>query len=241
MPPSSISSRTPAASVARAPEGGSSASRYCSNAARITRATRAASAGTAARTGSPAALPRLPERTLPSDARGGHPLGGPDARRSPRRCPLRRPPRRPGGACHHGCGRARRRPRRRDRGRLPGLREPGRRGQPQRRTYGVAPGGPAGLGRRSDPEPAVRVRARRRDRGLPCGAGGRRRPVRGRRRRVDEPRSARHGQARARVPARRPDRLRHDARMEIPNPRMAASSRSNRWAKPPKTSPNDIP
>ena len=58
-------------------------------------------------------------------------------------------------------GRARRGRRRRDRGRLRRLREPGGRGQPERRADGRAPRRAAGLGRRRDGEPALRVRALR--------------------------------------------------------------------------------
>ena len=68
---------------------------------------------------------------------------------------------------------------------------------------------------------------------------GRRRPVRRRRRRVDEPRAARDGEARRRVPARQPDRLRHDARLALPEPADGgACSRSSRWARRARTSPS---
>ena len=105
-----------------------------------------------------------------------------------------------------------------DRRRLLRLREPGRRGQPQRRPHGRAARGTPGLGRRCHAQPALRVRPLGGRLGLPRG---RRRRRGGRRRgrcRVDEPRAARHGQAGHGVPARRRDGLGHDARLALPEP-----------------------
>ena len=106
----------------------------------------------------------------------------------------------------------------RDRGRLPRLREPGGRGQPQRRAHGRAARGAARVGGGRDRQPALRVGAVRGRRRLPRDRGRRRRPLRRGRRRVDEPRAARHGQAGRGVPARRPDDVRHDARLALPEP-----------------------
>ncbi len=83
----------------------------------------------------------------------------------------------------------------RDRGRLPRLREPGGRGQPQRRAHGGAARGAAGVGRRRDREPALRLGALGGRRRVPRDRGRRRRPLRRGRRRVDEPRAARDGEA----------------------------------------------
>ena len=66
-----------------------------------------------------------------------------------------------GGAC--------RRRARRDRGRLVRLREPGGRGQPQRRADGGAPRRPARVRRRRDRQPPVRLRTLRRRRRVPRG------------------------------------------------------------------------
>ena len=106
----------------------------------------------------------------------------------------------------------------RDRGRPLRLRQPGRRGQPQRRTHGGAARGAARVRRRRDRQPPVRVGARRRRLRVSRRRRGRRRPVRGRRRRVDEPRAARDGQAGHGVAARKPGRLRHGARLALPEP-----------------------
>ena len=53
---------------------------------------------------------------------------------------------------------------------------------------------------------------------LSRGDRGRRRPLRRRRRRVDEPRAVRDAEARQAVPARRPAALRHDARLALRQP-----------------------
>ena len=90
------------------------------------------------------------------------------------------------------------------------LRQPGRRGQPQRGAHGAAAGGPAGFGSGRDGQPAVRVGP---ERGRLCGAGDPRRRDRSRhrrRRRVDDARAAGHGQGAGGVPAQRADRGHHD-------------------------------
>ena len=165
---------------------------------------------------------------------------------------VRTPVGRYGGGAGRACGptiwRRSRSPRRwsapgvdpaRDRGRLPRLREPGGRGQPQRRPDGGAAGGAARIGRRRDAEPALRLGPLGRRRRLPRDRRGRRRPVRGGRRRVDEPRAARDRQAGRRLPARRPDDVRHDARLALPEPgAWRRSSRSSRWARRARTWPS---
>ena len=105
-----------------------------------------------------------------------------------------------------------------DRGRLARLREPGGRGQPQRRAHGGAARRPARVGRRRHRQPALRVGSRGDRRRMPRGDRRRRRPLRRRRRRVDVARAARHRQARHGVSARRPHALRHDARLALPEP-----------------------
>ena len=73
--------------------------------------------------------------------------------------------------------------------------------------------------RRRDGQPALRVGARGRRLRLPRGRRGRRRPVRRRRRRVDEPRAAGDGEARhARFPRGNQIVVRHDARLALPEP-----------------------
>ena len=115
-------------------------------------------------------------------------------------------------------GRPGRRARRGDRGRLARLREPGGRGQPQRRADGGAARRPARVGCRRHGEPAVRLGPRCDRRRLPGGDRRRRRPLRRGRRRVDVARAARDGEAGRRLAARRPDALRHDARLAVPEP-----------------------
>ena len=134
----------------------------------------------------------------------GRPLGGAHAGRPLRRRARGRAARRPRGDRDRGGGRARRRRPGRDRGRLPRLREPGGRGQPQRRADGGAARRPARVGRRRDGEPPLRVGPLGGRRRVSRDRGRRRRPLRRRRRRVDEPRAARDGEAGARLPARRP-------------------------------------
>ena len=93
-------------------------------------------------------------------------------------------------------GRLGRRGRRRAR-----LREPGRRGQPQRRPDGGAARRPAGRGARRHREPAVRVRpGRRRHRG-PGRPRRRGRPGARRRRGEHDPRAVRHAEGRRGVVA----------------------------------------
>jgi acetyl-CoA acetyltransferase len=109
--------------------------------------------------------------------------------------------------------------RRRDRGRLARLRQPGRRGQPQRRAHGALL---AGL---PDSVAGVTVNrlcasGSRRGRRLPRGDRRRRRPLRRGRRRVDEPRAARDGEAGQAFP--RGNQTVWDTTLgwRFPNPRM---------------------
>ena len=109
--------------------------------------------------------------------------------------------------------------RRRDRRRLLRLREPGGRGQPQRRAHGRAARRAARVGRGRDAEPALRVRASPRSspRATRCSpatpeivvAGG-----------VESMSRAPlvMGEAGRGVPARQPDRLGHDPRLALPEP-----------------------
>ena len=104
------------------------------------------------------------------------------------------------------------------------LRQPGRRGQPQRRADGAAAGRAARDGVRHDREPAVRLGRRRGgDRGA-GGAGGRGRP-RGRGRcREHEPRAVRDGEGAVGV---RPvgGRARHHAGLAVREPGDGAALR----------------
>ena len=92
------------------------------------------------------------------------------------------------------------------------------RGQPERRAHGVPARGPAAVGRGRDAEQALRVGALGCRLGLPCGRGRRRRSLRRGRSGVDVAGAARAGEAGARVPARRSDRLGHDSRLAFPEP-----------------------
>ena len=74
------------------------------------------------------------------------------------------------------------------------------------------------IGRRRDRQPALRLGTLGDRRRLPRGDRGRRRPVRRGRRGVDEPRAARHREARRGLPARRPDDVRHHARLAVRQP-----------------------
>ena len=82
-----------------------------------------------------------------------------------------------------------------DRGRHPRLRQPGRRGQPQRRPHGAAAGGAARRGRRADRQPAVRLRACRRSIRPRTRSRSATATLHRRRRGVDDARALRHGQA----------------------------------------------
>ncbi len=113
-------------------------------------------------------------------------------------------------------GRARRSAGGGDRGRLLRRREPGGRGQPQRRAHGGAPGRTSPGRRRRDGEPALRVGALGGRRGMPRRSGRVRRPLRRGRRRVDDPRAVRLREGRARVRPRHADGLGHDARLALP-------------------------
>ncbi len=105
-----------------------------------------------------------------------------------------------------------------DRRRLPGLREPGGRGQPRRRPHGGAARRLPPVGARRDAEPAVRVGPLGGGLGLPRRHRRRRRPLRRRRGRVDDAGAALDAQARAGVRARAPHGLRHDARLALSQP-----------------------
>ena len=115
--------------------------------------------------------------------------------------------------------------RRRHRGRRLRGGQPVGRGQPQRRTHGGAARGAACRGRRPDRQSPVRLRAAGDRVGGARDPGGRRRPLRRRRRRVDDPRAARHAEARVGLPARRSHALRHDARLAL---RQSADARALR-------------
>ena len=84
------------------------------------------------------------------------------------------------------------------------LRQPGRRGQPQRRPHGAAAGGPAGHRARRDAQPAVRLRAERGRRGRAGDPRRRHRSCDRGRRRIDDARAVRDGQGARGVLARRP-------------------------------------
>ena len=129
-----------------------------------------------------------------------------------------RPARRPCRARDPGGRRALRHRPGAHRGRDPRLRQPGRRGQPQRRADGAAARRAAGRGRRPDRQPAVRQRAPGDQLRGPRDRGRRRRRVHRRRRRVDDPRAVRHGQARGGLGPRRARARRHDARLALHQP-----------------------
>ena len=150
------------------------------------------------------------------------PQRGADAGRAVRRRALRSAARRPRRDRDRRGGRAGAGARGRDRGRLLRLREPGRRGQPQRRPDGRPAGGTARERGRRDRQPPVRLRAVRGRGRLPRGRRGRRRPLRRRGRRVDEPRAARDGQARRGFP--RGNQTVWDTTLgwRFPNPRLEA-------------------
>ena len=157
-----------------------------------------------------------------SAARGRH-LGGAHAGRPLRRRALRCASRRPRGRRDLGGGRARGRRGRRDRGRLLRLREPGGRGQPQRRAHGRAARGPAAVGRRRHRQPALRVGSRGGRLGVSRRGRRGRRPLRRRRRRVDVAGAARDGQAGQGV-SRAATQTAWDTTLgwRFPNPRLEA-------------------
>ena len=178
-------------------------------------------------------------RTRPNEPRGRD-LGGADARSAATAAALSgmRPDDLAALAIARG-GRAGRGGGGRDRGRLVRVREPGRRGQPQRRSDGGAARGPAGVGRRRDGQPALRLRALRGRRRLPRDRRGRRRSLRRRWSRVDVAGAAR----------RRPSPTsRFRAATERSTTRRSAGgsrtrgsrrcSRSSRWGRPARTSPS---
>ena len=72
--------------------------------------------------------------------------------------------------------------------------------------------------RRCDAQPPLRVRPLGRRLGVPRDRRRRRGVRRRGRRRVDEPRAARHGEARDGLSARQPDGVGHDARLALPEP-----------------------
>ena len=127
------------------------------------------------------------------------------------------------------------RTRRRRRGRAARLRQPGRRGQPQRRAHGGAAGrAPESVGGVTvnrlcgSGMDAVASAAR--------GSGSARRRLRRRRRRVDEPRAVRRAQARARVPDRARRDGRHDARLAAREPAHGGAG-PHRLARPDRGEP----
>ena len=92
-------------------------------------------------------------------------------------------------------------------------RQPGGRGQPQRRAHGDAPGRPAHERSRHDRQPAVRILPRRRDAGEPHDRDGRRLARPRGRGGVDVARARRPAQAREGVRDRRPDAALDHARL----------------------------
>ena len=88
--------------------------------------------------------------------------------------------------------------------RLLGRRQPGRRGQPQRRPHGGAAGRATGGGSRCDRQPAVRLGSGGRQLRLPSHQVRRGRPRDRRGLGVDDPRSFRHGQVGHSLGAARP-------------------------------------
>ena len=125
-------------------------------------------------------------------------------------------------------------------GSLPGLRQPGRGGQPQRGAHGAAAGGTARQRGGRDGQPAVRLRAE-------CGQpGGPRHPRRGRgglyrgRRGIDEPGALFPAQGRGGLPVRQPDRLSTPPWAgAIPIPGCRNCTAPKRWARRPKISPRN--
>ncbi len=95
-----------------------------------------------------------------------------------------------------------------------GLRQPGRRGQPQRRPHGRAAGRPADRGLRLHDQPPLRVGAGRGRHRRPRDQVRRRASDAGRRGRKHDPRAVRHGQGdRGVLPLRRG--LRHHHRLAL--------------------------
>ncbi len=97
------------------------------------------------------------------------------------------------------------------------LRQPGRRGQPQRRAHERAPGRPPDRRPRHHRQPPVRLRHGRHRHGRPGHPHRRGRADARRRCREHEPRPVRHGQGRDRLFPRRPP-LRHHHRLALRQP-----------------------
>ena len=163
-------------------------------------------------------------RPAPPAPRGLDRRGRPHADRPLRRRPRERPAGRPRRGRHaRGRRSGRHRPGAR-RGRHPRLRQPGRRGQPERRPDGAAARRLPGRGRRPDRQPAVRVGPPGDQLGGARDRGRRRRRVHRRRRRVDDPRAVRPAQAGVAPTTAAPrEHGRHDARLAVrqPAPRRA--------------------
>ena len=162
---------------------------------------------------------RSPRTSGPHD-KSRDPLGGADTGRPLRRRARRRAAGRPRRAAvaaaveRAGVDAAR------DRGRLARLRQPGGRGQPQRRAVRRAARRAARERRRRDRQPALRLGSRAVVGACHAVDRGRRRPVRRRRRRVDDAGAARDREAGEAVRARRPDAARHDARLALRQPAL---------------------
>ena len=122
------------------------------------------------------------------------------------------------------------------RGRDPRLREPGGRGQPQRRADGGAARRAPGRGRRPDGQPAVRL-------GLQAinaaahAIGATRRRVHRRRRRVDDPRAVVMAEAAAGFSAASDQLLDTTLGWRFSTRSSPRSTTRTRWARPPRTSP----
>ena len=120
------------------------------------------------------------------------------------------------------------------------LRQPGRRGQPQRRPDGHPAGRPAGLGAGRHGEPAVRVQPGRDRHGRPGGPLRRRRPGPGRRGGEHEPRPVRHPQGDVGVLQGHRD-PRHHHRLAVRQPGDAPSSSApTRCRRPRRTWPREF-
>ena len=116
-------------------------------------------------------------------------------------------------------------------------RQPGRRGQPQRRPHGRPAGRPAHLDPGRHRQPAVRLRHGGRVQRQPRDRRRRRRGLHRRRRRVDEPRAVGDAQAREALPARQRDDALHHARLADGQPARCPTSGPSRSARAPRSSP----
>ena len=119
------------------------------------------------------------------------------------------------------------------------LRQPGRRGQPQRRAHGAAAGGPAGIGSRPDAQSALRLRPRCGRRRRPRDPRRRDRFRHCRRRRIDDARAVRDGQGAGSVLALGRD-LRHHHRLALhQSADEGSNTASMRCRRPARTSPRN--